>query len=192
MFFPSLVQSAVFPTAYHSNENMLVCAPTGAGKTNVAMLTVVRELGQHFVHGILMVSRFVLVVLLLRYCTHSSGPNLLASVCTSGAPWVTIFGFDFAEKRVQDCVCGANESTGPGSAKEIPRETSGTWRNGTCLHICELHPPLVSRYDAYSAQVRELTGDMQLTRKEIDETQVIVWGFVVQLVLRVPHRATSL
>jgi hypothetical protein len=33
------IQSAVFNTAYTSSENMLVCAPTGAGKTNIAMLT---------------------------------------------------------------------------------------------------------------------------------------------------------
>ena len=29
------LQSAVFHTAYHSNENMLVCAPTGASTKNV-------------------------------------------------------------------------------------------------------------------------------------------------------------
>lgn len=34
------VQSLVYPIAYETNENMLVCAPTGAGKTDVAMLTV--------------------------------------------------------------------------------------------------------------------------------------------------------
>mmetsp|Transcript_14889 Transcript_14889/g.36486 ORF Transcript_14889/g.36486 Transcript_14889/m.36486 type:complete len:2187 (-) Transcript_14889:153-6713(-) len=34
------MQSTVFDTAFHRRENMLVCAPTGAGKTNVAMLTV--------------------------------------------------------------------------------------------------------------------------------------------------------
>lgn len=33
------IQSAVYNTAYNSSENMLVCAPTGAGKTNIAMLT---------------------------------------------------------------------------------------------------------------------------------------------------------
>jgi activating signal cointegrator complex subunit 3 len=33
------IQSDVFKVAYHSLENMLVCAPTGAGKTNIAMLT---------------------------------------------------------------------------------------------------------------------------------------------------------
>lgn len=32
------MQSAVFDTAFNRRENMLVCAPTGAGKTNVAML----------------------------------------------------------------------------------------------------------------------------------------------------------
>ncbi|OSX72914.1 hypothetical protein BU14_0393s0002 [Porphyra umbilicalis] len=42
---PSLnrLQSAVFPTAFASAENLLVCAPTGAGKTNVALLTILRE-----------------------------------------------------------------------------------------------------------------------------------------------------
>jgi replicative superfamily II helicase len=35
------MQSAVFERAFHSRNNLLVCAPTGAGKTNVALLTVV-------------------------------------------------------------------------------------------------------------------------------------------------------
>jgi Rad3-related DNA helicase len=35
------MQSAVFQRAFHSRNNLLVCAPTGAGKTNVALLTVV-------------------------------------------------------------------------------------------------------------------------------------------------------
>lgn len=30
-----------------SDENVLLCAPTGAGKTNVAMMTILRELGKH-------------------------------------------------------------------------------------------------------------------------------------------------
>lgn len=41
------MQSAVFPIAHGSQENMLVCAPTGAGKTDVAMLTVLRCLLDH-------------------------------------------------------------------------------------------------------------------------------------------------
>lgn len=34
------IQSLVFDTAYNSFENMLVCAPTGAGKTNIATITI--------------------------------------------------------------------------------------------------------------------------------------------------------
>ncbi|PXF48116.1 DExH-box ATP-dependent RNA helicase DExH14 [Gracilariopsis chorda] len=38
------LQTAVFPSAFQSKENLLVCAPTGAGKTNVALLTIFREI----------------------------------------------------------------------------------------------------------------------------------------------------
>lgn len=41
------VQSRVFPIAFESDENLLLCAPTGAGKTNVAMLTMLRAMS-HF------------------------------------------------------------------------------------------------------------------------------------------------
>eukprot|EP00762_Andalucia_godoyi_P001056 ANDGO_02041.mRNA.1 DExH-box ATP-dependent RNA helicase DExH14 len=38
------IQSIVFDTAYNTNENMLICAPTGAGKTNIALLALTRAL----------------------------------------------------------------------------------------------------------------------------------------------------
>ncbi|XP_014597737.1 PREDICTED: activating signal cointegrator 1 complex subunit 3 [Polistes canadensis] len=41
------IQSIVFNSAYNTNENLLICAPTGAGKTNVAMLTIIHEIKQH-------------------------------------------------------------------------------------------------------------------------------------------------
>ncbi|GMF46792.1 unnamed protein product [Phytophthora fragariaefolia] len=37
------VQSKMFPAAFETSENLLLCAPTGAGKTNVAMLTILHE-----------------------------------------------------------------------------------------------------------------------------------------------------
>lgn len=42
------MQSTVFDAAFHSRDNLLICAPTGAGKTNVALLATVahfREVG---------------------------------------------------------------------------------------------------------------------------------------------------
>lgn len=41
------MQSLVYPIAYNTNENMLVCAPTGAGKTDVAMLTILHAIDQY-------------------------------------------------------------------------------------------------------------------------------------------------
>ncbi|KZV62423.1 Sec63-domain-containing protein [Peniophora sp. CONT] len=50
--FPSLktlnqVQSKLYPIAFGTDHPILLCAPTGAGKTNVAMLTILNELGKH-------------------------------------------------------------------------------------------------------------------------------------------------
>ncbi|KAI0132303.1 Sec63 Brl domain-containing protein [Xylariales sp. AK1849] len=41
------MQSLVFPVAYKTSENMLICAPTGAGKTDAAMLTILQTIGQY-------------------------------------------------------------------------------------------------------------------------------------------------
>eukprot|EP00047_Mylnosiga_fluctuans_P022270 m.116969 g.116969 ORF g.116969 m.116969 type:complete len:2124 (+) comp9197_c0_seq4:160-6531(+) len=41
------MQSRLYKTAMHTGENLLLCAPTGAGKTNVALLTMLYEIGKH-------------------------------------------------------------------------------------------------------------------------------------------------
>ncbi|KAI5963826.1 brr2 [Candida pseudojiufengensis] len=41
------IQSKIFPMAFESDENLLICAPTGAGKTNVAMLTMLRTIDNY-------------------------------------------------------------------------------------------------------------------------------------------------
>ncbi|KAL2023073.1 hypothetical protein VTK56DRAFT_3983 [Thermocarpiscus australiensis] len=41
------MQSLVYPVAYKTSENMLICAPTGAGKTDAAMLTILHTVGQY-------------------------------------------------------------------------------------------------------------------------------------------------
>ncbi|RAL60284.1 hypothetical protein DID88_000064 [Monilinia fructigena] len=41
------MQSLVYPVAYKTSENMLICAPTGAGKTDAAMLTILHAIGEN-------------------------------------------------------------------------------------------------------------------------------------------------
>lgn len=41
------MQSLVYPVAYQSAENMLICAPTGAGKTDAAMLTILHAIAHN-------------------------------------------------------------------------------------------------------------------------------------------------
>lgn len=40
------IQSIVFEQAYHGVDNMLICAPTGAGKTNIATMTMLRAMNR--------------------------------------------------------------------------------------------------------------------------------------------------
>lgn len=41
------IQSAISEKSLHTDNNLLVCAPTGAGKTNVALLCILREMSKH-------------------------------------------------------------------------------------------------------------------------------------------------
>ncbi|PVI04840.1 Sec63-domain-containing protein [Periconia macrospinosa] len=41
------MQSLVYPVAYQTSENMLICAPTGAGKTDAAMLTILNTVAKY-------------------------------------------------------------------------------------------------------------------------------------------------
>lgn len=52
------IQSVVFEAAYNTNENLLICAPTGAGKTNVAMLTIVHQIRQHMEQKVIKKDQF--------------------------------------------------------------------------------------------------------------------------------------
>lgn len=103
------IQSRIFQTVYHSNENILVCAPTGAGKTNIAMISILHEIGQHFKDGYLHKDEFKIV--------YVAPMKALAAEVTSA----------FSE-----------------------------------------------RLSPLNITVRELTGDMQLSKSELEETQMIV------------------
>uniref|UniRef100_A0A1B6L435 U5 small nuclear ribonucleoprotein 200 kDa helicase n=1 Tax=Graphocephala atropunctata TaxID=36148 RepID=A0A1B6L435_9HEMI len=103
------IQSVVFDTAYHSNENLLICAPTGAGKTNVALLAILHTIRNYMEHDVIKKDQFKIV--------YVAPMKALAAEMTA----------NFSH-RLQ------------------------------CLGVA----------------VRELTGDMQLTKSEILQTQMLV------------------
>lgn len=104
------VQSKVYPCAMFKPDNMLVCAPTGAGKTNVALLTILREIGLHQKEdGSIKLDEFKIVYI---------------------APMKSL---------VQEMVLNFGKRLAP-----------------------------------YGISVKELSGDQQLTKQQINETQIIV------------------
>jgi len=52
------IQTLVFDTAYKTNENLLICAPTGAGKTNIALLTVIHCILNNITSGVIEKNKF--------------------------------------------------------------------------------------------------------------------------------------
>ncbi|EAA36222.1 hypothetical protein GE21DRAFT_878 [Neurospora crassa] len=104
------IQSKCYPTAFGDDGNMLVCAPTGSGKTNVAMLTILREIGKH---------------------RNEAGEiDLDAFKIVYIAP-----------------------------LKALVQEQVGNFGK---------------RLEPFGIRVAELTGDRQLTKQQISETQIIV------------------
>lgn len=59
------IQSRMHKTLIETDENLLVCAPTGAGKTNVALLTMMREIGRHIdpLTGVINADEFKIIYL---------------------------------------------------------------------------------------------------------------------------------
>ena len=55
------IQSRVCDTALKTAENMLLCAPTGAGKTNVALLTILHQIALHTKDGAIDFNKFKVV-----------------------------------------------------------------------------------------------------------------------------------
>ncbi|KAI9745256.1 MAG: DEIH-box ATPase [Claussenomyces sp. TS43310] len=105
------IQSACFPQAFNDDGNMLICAPTGSGKTNVGMLTILREIGKN-------------------RNPETGEINLDAFKIVYVAP-----------------------------LKALVQEQVGNFG---------------ARLKPYGIQVSELTGDRQLTKQQIADTQIIV------------------
>ncbi|OZC07839.1 Sec63 domain protein [Onchocerca flexuosa] len=57
----NIVQSLVFTQAYKSQENLLICAPTGAGKTNIALLAILNTVHGYMNNGVICKNDFKIV-----------------------------------------------------------------------------------------------------------------------------------
>ena len=113
------MQSLVYKVAYETSENMLICAPTGAGKTDAAMLTI------------------------LNTISHNISPS------------------PTEEPDASDFIVNSNDFK---VIYVAPMKALAA----------EITEKLGRRLAWLGVNVRELTGDMHLTKKEITETQIIV------------------
>ena len=113
------MQSLVYPVAYKTNENMLICAPTGAGKTDAAMLAI------------------------LNAVSHNLSPNPMQ------------------EPNASDFIVNSEDFK---IIYVAPMKALAA----------EITEKLGKRLAWLDIKVREYTGDMHLTKKEITETQIIV------------------
>ncbi|KAK9459314.1 Sec63 Brl domain-containing protein [Lipomyces oligophaga] len=125
------VQSLVYPVAYGTNHNMLICAPTGAGKTDVAMLTILHSIAMHTTP-----SPF-------QHLPNTTDPN-------------------------------ADTNTDPTKFHVALDDFKIVYVAPLKALATEIVDKLGKRLSWLGIQVRELTGDMQLTRQEIMKTQIIV------------------
>ncbi|KAH7919595.1 Sec63-domain-containing protein [Leucogyrophana mollusca] len=105
------IQSKLYPIAFGTDEPILLCAPTGAGKTNVAMLTILNELA--------------------KYRDEASG--------------------EFALDQFKIVYIAP--------MKALVQEMVGNF---------------TTRLSVFGIKVGELTGDSQMTKAQIAETQIIV------------------
>lgn len=113
------MQSLLYGIAYKTSENMLICAPTGAGKTDAAMLTIL----------------------------HAISKNI------SPDP--------FEEPDASEFIVQVDDFK---VVYVAPMKALAA----------EVTDKLGKRLQWLGIQVRELTGDMQLTKREIAATQIIV------------------
>lgn len=105
------IQTECYSSAFEGDDNMLICAPTGSGKTNVAMLAMLREIGKH------------------------------------------------RNPETGDIDLDAFKIIYVAPLKALVAEQTGNFGK---------------RLEPYGIKVSELTGDRQLTKKAITETNVIV------------------
>lgn len=124
------IQSAVFEGVFHSQKNILVCAPTGAGKTYVALLSVLEVIKRH------------------------------------------------VESVLLDAAAAGKSSGGGARDKEEVAQLLSSHKIVYIAPLKALAQEVVQKFSErlqpLGLKVRELTGDVQLSRREADQAHVLV------------------
>ncbi|CAK75634.1 unnamed protein product (macronuclear) [Paramecium tetraurelia] len=107
----NVIQSQIYPKAFLTEENLLVCAPTGAGKTNIALLAILQELSKRV---------------------------------------------DQKEKRLKD------------------QDFKIVYISPMKALASEIVEKFQTKLRYLGVKVKEFTGDMQLSKKELQETHIIL------------------
>ncbi|KAI9189074.1 putative steryl acetyl hydrolase mug81 [Blastocladiella emersonii ATCC 22665] len=179
------VQSLVHPIAFETNENMLVCAPTGAGKTDVAMLTVLRTISNYLIddEGVAESSAAE------TSGSESDTDSAVVSELEDGEEDIRYLGADTTADDDEPGHPRRRPTPGTvasGKARAANGPTNGSRpriakKDFKIIYVAPMKALAAEVVDKFSKrlgplgiQVRELTGDMQLTKQEILATQMIV------------------
>jgi len=85
------MQSRMVKITLESDENILLCAPTGSDKTVVALLTIVREIEKHFMpNGLINIDEFKIVYI-------ASVPSLVHEIAGIFSRRLNSFGLNVAD-----------------------------------------------------------------------------------------------
>eukprot|EP00375_Theileria_parva_P000202 XP_762871.1 ATP-dependent RNA helicase [Theileria parva strain Muguga] len=128
------VQSTVFETAFNTSENMLICAPTGSGKTNVAILTILNVFKKHLT---------------------PKDQSLKTDSRVAGESNDSLDGLELS-----DCY--------------FDKEFTVIYISPMKSLVLEQTQSFNLRFKDYGISVHELTGEMSMSRTQIQNTQIIV------------------
>jgi hypothetical protein len=135
------------------------CCAAGAGKTNIAMLSVLREVGANMAHGIIQKADFKVVYVAPMKVRRPCAAHGHIALLGGGWPRCCVFSMP------PPCFLPH------GWAFTLRRGLPPACRPAQAL-AAEVTANFGKRLAPLGLSVRELTGDMQLSKKELAETQV--------------------
>jgi pre-mRNA-splicing helicase BRR2 len=109
----NVIQSRVHTTALETDENMLICAPTGAGKTNIALLCMMREIGKHVnpVDGKINTDQFKIIYIApLKSLVQEMVGSFSKRLANYNLKVIPIFYWQFKSLEIMHFECVLNKS----------------------------------------------------------------------------------